>query len=362
MSELRFDQSIDGIAGGYRADAVLGSWIFEVKRNLKDVRTLRDVLLQMAHIAASKQDRHAILILDQPSITADRVHEEWNLFSRILDVGLKDRIAVVGEIPGFGLDGLAGELPDDFTDWRPVAHEILQHEERVFPKARSGAFYDVLRMLLVHWLRGDAPVSTKQLTEETGFSYPTVAASLQKLSDYLTRGPNRSVGLKRFPINAWKKLLVDADTVRQTRRFATEGRPRSPEAMLARLRELETPDIAVGGVLGARHWVPGIDIAGTPRLDLTVNFAMPQQREWPMPDAAPPHDFIRKLDPALRPAKRDEPAALVIHGLFTPETFTKQGDDGTIWANEAECLLDLQEAHFEAQALEFLNLLSPSSS
>jgi hypothetical protein len=239
--------------------------------------------------------------------------------------------------------------------------EILNREIRCSPKSRSGSFYDVLRILLVHWLRGDAPVSTKQLTEETGFSYPTIAASLGKFSDYLMRGPNRSVGLKRFPLEAWKKLLVDADTVRQTRRFTTEGRPRSPEAMLARLSELGTNDITVGGVLGARHWVTGIDIAGTPRLDLTVHFAMPQLRDWPMPDGANPYNFIRTLDPALRPASRNEPAILVVHSLFTPETFSKPGNNGIVWANEAECLLDLQEARLDSQAQEFIKHLTPAS-
>jgi len=113
--------------------------------------------------------------------------------------------------------------------------------------------------------------------------------------------------------------------------------------------------------LGARHWHPGIDLVGTPRLDLTVNFPMPRQRHWPMPDAALPHDFIRKLDPALRPASRDEPAFLVVHALLTPETFSKPGNDGTVWANEAECLLDLQEARLETQAQEFLKHLAPTS-
>lgn len=361
MSKLLFEQLIDGVAGSYQADAVLGSWIFEVKRNLKDVRTLRDALLQMAHIAASRPDRHAILILDQPGITADRVLEEWRLFTLILDHGLKDRIAIIGEIPGFGVEWLAGEVPGDFANWKLVVHEILQREVKASPQARSGAFFDVLRVLLVHWLRGEGPLSTKQLTVETGLSYPTIAKSLDRLSDYLMRGSNRSVGLRRFPLDAWRKLLVDAESVRQTRRFTAEGRARSPEAMLSRLQELRATDIGVGGVLGARHWVPGLNIAGTPRLDLTVNFAMPPQRQWPMPEAAIPHNFIRKIDPALRPAGRDEPAALVVHSLFTPESFLKTGDDGILWANEAECLLDLQEARFETQAQEFLDHLAPAS-
>jgi hypothetical protein len=48
-------------------------------------------------------------------------------------------------------------------------------------------------------------------------------------------------------------------------------RPRSPEVLLQRLSELNRSDIAVGGVLGARHYFPGLDLVGTPRLDLVVH-------------------------------------------------------------------------------------------
>ena len=63
-----------------------------------------------------------------------------------------------------------------------------------------------------------------------------------------------------------------------------------------RLQELQRSDIGVGGILGARHYWPGIDLFGTPRLDLIVH--LPKKN-----DVA---NVIRQLDPALKPAERGE--------------------------------------------------------
>ncbi len=345
----------------YVADATYGRWIFEVKRRLKDVRTLRDALQTAALVAYSDPACESVLILDEPCLTSNRIWEEWELFTRILDPELRKRIHIVEEIKGFGSSEVAGFFSDEIGDWRQIVNQILRHEDTAPPPSRPSAWSDVLRVLMVHWVRKDGPVASKQLVEETGFSYPTIASALDRLSKYLLRGANRSVGLQRFPLDEWQKLLVNADEVRHTRRYTVEGRPRSAESMVSRLRELNASDIAVGGILGARYWFPGIDLIGTPRLDLTVNFSMPPDRNWPRNSTSPAYDFIRKLDPALRPANSYEPAVVVVHSLFTPTTFFKKGSEGTVWANEAECLLDLQEARLEAQAQEFINHLTPPS-
>jgi hypothetical protein len=117
------------------------------------------------------------------------------------------------------------------------------------------------------------------------------------------------------------------------------------------LRELKRSDIAVSGVLGARHYFPGLDLVGAPRLDLVVHTLRPEGS----------HEFLRKLDPALKPAKRGEPARVFIHTLCRPVTLFQESGDGIVWADEVECLLDLHEARLESQALEFLERLTSKS-
>jgi hypothetical protein len=147
-------------------------------------------------------------------------------------------------------------------------------------------------------------------------------------------------------------LVAQAEIVRFTQAFTDPSmRPRSPEVLLQRLRELKRSDIAVGGVLGARHYLPGLDLVGTPRLDLVVHTLRPEGS----------HEFLRKLDPALKPAKRGEPARVFVHTLCRPVTLFQESGDGVVWADEVECLLDLHEARLESQALEFLERLAPKS-
>jgi hypothetical protein len=98
-------------------------------------------------------------------------------------------------------------------------------------------------------------------------------------------------------------------------------------------------------------------LIGNPRLDLVID-AGTRRLDRP----ARPVDFgtiLRKLDPALKPAERGEPCQVVVHTLYRAKSFFTESEDGLFYADEVECLLDLHETHLEAQAMEFLEKLSP---
>jgi hypothetical protein len=134
-------------------------------------------------------------------------------------------------------------------------------------------------------------------------------------------------------------------------RFADRsGQPESPAALLRRLGKVAPEGVAVGGVAGARHYHPGLDLVGLPRVDLSVH--------------APTRDveiaFVARLDPALKQVEDPaDPARLVLHfvrhanALFTPSP------GGLPWSDIVECLLDLNEAGLQPQAFEFLDALTP---
>jgi hypothetical protein len=118
------------------------------------------------------------------------------------------------------------------------------------------------------------------------------------------------------------------------------------ESLLRRLRQLQTQEVAIGGVLGAKHYQPSLDIIGNPRLDLSI------YNGRKIADLS----FVEKLDPGLEKAThRDESPSLVIHAIRRGESLFQPGDDGLSWADPVECLLDLHENRLESQALEFLN-------
>jgi hypothetical protein len=135
-------------------------------------------------------------------------------------------------------------------------------------------------------------------------------------------------------------------------RFADRsGQPESPPVLLRRLEAVAPLGVAVGGVAGARQYHPELDIIGLPRLDLSVH--------------APTRDadigFLSRLDPALKPVGDPaEPARVVLHFVRHAEPLFTPNPGGLPWADPVECLLDLDEGGLQAQALEFMDALTPT--
>jgi hypothetical protein len=182
-----------------------------------------------------------------------------------------------------------------------------------------------------------------------GCSYPTVAAALHRLGPYLGQRSSRGVELTYLPGSEWERMLAVSDRIRETARFAVaSGEVRSPEAHLKRLVQLGLDNVAIGGVLGARHYYSDLDLVGTPRLDLSLH----------CPGKRAGLELIQKLDPALRRVESALDAAnVVVHVVRRAEAFFAPREGGLQWADPVECLMDLHEAHLELQAKEFLGAL-----
>lgn len=349
MNALRFDLKLDDLPG-FQADAVLENAVFEVLVDPRDLRRFRASVVEVARISATDRRRHCILILDEPKIGDDRLREEWQSIQTVFRPEILDRIALVIRREESPYQILGNLSEEERKCIEAVTEHARQHASR--PARRpSEAFFDILRVLLIHWFRKSAPLTSMQLGVQTGFSYPTVAAALRQLESHMVRHSDRRIGLRSFPRDAWFKLVAQAEKVRSSQGYTDRsGRPRPPEVLVNRMRELGRDDIAVGGVLGARHYMPGLDLIGTPRLDLVVHNKRMRA----------PHDFLRRLDPALKPVERGESPRVVVHTLYRPDTLFTHTDKGEIWADEVECLLDLHEMRLEAQALEFVEHLTPT--
>lgn len=357
MSDLQYDVSMDNLPG-FRADAMLGDSVFEVVVDARDVRRLRSSLVEMGHIAC--QGKHSILILDDPQISNDRLSAEWNSIQSLFQPHILKRLTLyvrhkkdLSQTLGCKL---SREEQDSIEEVTHYTREISTRPSR----RHTEASFEILRMMLIHWLRKAGPLTSKELAIETGYSYPTIANALDQLEPHLRRLSNRSVELQSFPKDAWLKLVAQIEKVRGSRGYTDRsGRPRAPEMLLDRLKEnnlrnLCNNAVAVGGTFGARHYLPSIDLIGNPRLDLVMDAHSGQGHRPIAIDT-----LIHKLDPALKPAKRGEPFQVVVHTLYRQKSFFTEADDGTLYADEVECLLDLHEARLEQQALEFLEKLTP---
>lgn len=331
-------------------DAEVGDALVDVKIRLDSRRALSGALMKLAYLLGEKPGFRGFLVLVDSAMTLPRLRDEWTRAAQVLRPEIQQRLHIFRYQP----DTIQGVPTEPDAGMQRIIREVVSRERSFVAAPRQcrspTPFYDILRILLNQWIKRAGPLTSRWLAEAAGCTYPTVASALERLDKYLLRHSDRRVELKAFPKDEWFRLVANADKVRQTLRFADHsGQPRSVESLVSRLQKLQLEGVAIAGVLGARRLYPALDLIGSPRLDLTLHFRARQ------PDLG----FLRQLDPALKPAGREEPARVVIHLLRYPHRFSETDADGIIWADPVECLLDLHEMRLESQALEFLQALTP---
>jgi hypothetical protein len=328
-------------------DAVVGDKLIEVKVGVAGLRSVRMGLMQLAYGLAQQPKSHGFLVLVDGGVTLDRLREEWQRAASVLRPTLRDRLSLcIGQD-----DHFIGIPRDPDLQTQRILSKVVAAERPHAPSrlSRGDASFVVLKVLLYQWLTHGRPVTTDWLVQTSGYSYPTVANALARLGSLIERQSDRRIGLRWFPRDQFAHMLAVADRARGTVRFADRSaQPRPPEAHVRRLEKLNPPHLAVGGVLGAAHYFPDLDLVGVPRLDLS---------QW---DAGrgPNLAFIEKLDPGLKRIHDPlEPASVVVHQIRHANSLFGLREGGLRWADPVECLLDLHEAHLDAQATQFLKAM-----
>lgn len=326
---------------GWKADGHWGEWRVSIKTSLHTTRDLRAALLTMAYAARFEASGKWACVLVNSRMTNRRLQVELEMFRATVAGDVAERVWLGKTQKDGKLDGADCPVP---ADW---LYQLIQQEvARPTPRVRGASQYEVLSLLTLHWLQGVPPQSADALCQAAGVSYPTLAAVLKELDvDHaVERDSSRKVHLNRLPQDAWKRWAVAKTRVRKTVRFVDHaGQARSPEEMVQRLRRLKLQNVAVAGVIGAKHYYPQLDITSSPRLDLTVHGDNVNL------------DFVDQLDSGLqRSTNPADTPQLVVHYLVRPQAFFEVDGDGTVWADPVECLADLFEARLNAQADDML--------
>jgi len=325
-----------------------GKAFAEIKFEVDAVRTVRSAVLKLAFAFGHYPDAHAYLVLVDPTVTGRRLDAEWRRLHAVLRTDILDRITICVHKDNGQLRGIPRDPPADIVVW--LSDVIEREEADVLPHSgRTDFEFVVLKVLIHEWLLRRAPVTVAWLVRTVGCSYPTVARILKGLGSVVRRESDRSVSLAYFPHEDFSRLLARSEKARSTIRYADRsGRPRAPEAHLRRLEKLKVAGLAIGGVLGARHHCPSLDLAGTPRLDLSMHC------HWSRLDVG----FIEELDPALqRESDPRKPANVVVHAVRHADSLFVPRSGGLPWADPVECLFDLHEARLTAQASQYLHAL-----
>lgn len=329
-------------------------WLVQVKQGIHSVRDLAALTVEMARgIASAPVSRRACLALVDPRMSRERLGEEWRTLRGILHPSLGKRMALL-VLQG----GERWSIPDEapilaIGEALPRTGSSGPSTTKSDHRAPSRKSFEILKVLVHHWLLRRAPVAISELMRISGCSYPTVAEALRgwQRRDELIRHSNRRVSLRAFPNEAWGEAVALSQAFRRPMVFGTRSdRPLDLQDLLRRLERARLPGVALGGVVAARHWDPRFDLHGLPRIDLCVHA--------PSGDVRP--DLLCPLDPALLPVQEPRGSArIVVHPLRRPESlFVEHKGFKVHVADPVETLLDLHELHLTEQTTELARRLA----
>lgn len=346
MSQLS-QPSNSSSRSAYRPDGYWKETVVEVKSNLHSFRNLRAGLLQLAYYLAEMPHQRGLLVLANSRITDAALQKERLVADKTLRPDILNRIAVVVERDDH-FHGVPSDLGADFHEW---LHKLVSLEARA-SKPRKPA-ENIFLILLHQWVLRQGPMTTDWIMQAAGCSYPTVANVLRRLGNLVERSSDRRVKLSGFPADEWSRVIANIETIHPTVRYADRsGQRRTPESLLRRAANIGRSDLAVGGVIAARHYHPKLDVVGMPRLDLSLH----------CPNGRADLSFVERLDPALeRTDRREDSTALAVHVLNRRASLFQSGEAGLPWTDPIESLLGLYDARLEPQAHEFLDYLVSSA-
>jgi len=323
-----------------------GEIVVEIKQSNVALREFHAGIVQLALVLDRMPEiKWACLVFVSDKLSDSRVVEEWDKIKKLFNRAISTRlclVAIIGPLPYVEPEDSFLLEMSSVIKRNSIAE--LQASSRMLSPAFGMRFAEIVKILLVRWLRQEEPISIGQLADTVGCTYPTLREAFNKFEKwgYIKRNPGRTVEFNQFPNEYWRLVLGQSSNLRQSISFMdTSGGRTDPLKLMERLKRLHPATIALGGVIAARHWDPDFDLNGTPRLDLSMH----------APDGYLDLSFLRMLDPALREIHSNEvPPVLVIHPLQRAKSLFTENPNALPMADPVETALDLQEMGLTQQA------------
>lgn len=364
LSVIAAHLNVTEIRGGksysYRGQEVDPLRAYELRVGTSAFRDMYESAVRLgARILGSSRIEYACLILVGSKIRKEAATREWKeVVEHVLSPEIGKRLKL-GRIALIGVEAEEVWMYPDTPEMRKGAEKIRKAAISPrwarwhAPQASTPKLFEAFKVLFAAWLRGLGPMPIGKLQESAGMAYPTAARALEILEGRgeVLRHSNRSVELSRFPSETWNEVLSRIPIFRCPRTYVdASGRRPDPGYLLERLSRRAWNGLAVGGVIAARRWDPGLDLHGEPRLDLCVH----------IPENPPLFEALSSMEPALQEVRSaKEGIVLAIHPIGRPVSlFEEVGPAGGIpYADPVETLLDLHEMRLVKQADELVEHL-----
>lgn len=316
-----------------------------VALGIRTARDLRFLLLEAAYSLSGDELPSCLCLLFKCGLTKRRLAQELEQFQGVLRPEVGRRIEVHAlKSPA----DLAHVLPPA-SDAASLAALQAQVGQVLLGKPKSSSREAVVGMLLHRWLQNLAPLRLPELAAISGASLPTTYAAVKTLDPMcLARDDERGISLKDFSAQAWQHWLTACAAAPSAKFIDRSGSPRSPQKLAQQLSKLGRQDLAIGGVLGAKHHFPALDMTAAPHLDIVVHGNLHTDLS-----------FVAQLDPALvRDDAAKGQAHVNVHFLNRPNSLFEM-KDGFVWADVLECLVNLWDAGFIHQVENLINHVAP---
>ncbi len=312
-----------------------------LEREVRGTRELRAALVEQVLLASAEPSSRVLLAVRARLMTAERVRDEWEAFTKVLLPTVASRVALAalsvnGPVlaPTDALTRRASEFLGLFSPKTSVTRPYRWDRKR----------FEVFGVLFDAWLERETTLPVGELLERAGVSHPTASVTLEALQTRgeLARTKSRSVGLVQLPRRSLEELVPRLNELRDTHFYVDgSGRETTPESLLARLHRRRPPQVHVGGISAARELWPGFNLNGLPRVDVTAS-------------SEAPADWLLSLDPALQRVSQSSPRViLAVHHTWShlaPHVHR---------ARKATVVFDLYSLGLGEQAEEFIRHWRP---
>lgn len=332
-----------------RWDGASGQILVDIK-STNSMRDVRGALLALAYLIADGPAKsRAVCVFVGTRLSVKRLQEELTRFRQVCHPSIAQRIHFLlvrrdNPLKAYTFVGSMDPAPDGFLNWlaQRVSATAIPSLNLQLP-ARQTVVAALAQLRLWH-----APaVSVKYLQESCRVSYPTVAAVLKDLDErgWLEDAGKRGVRLRPLLATEWMAFATEHARQRKVCFFTDPTGLISAERLAQRLVHLRETgklkrSVCIGGVIGASHHFPDLDITAASRLDVCVE--------------DDPGQIAALLDAGLIPKTRPEQrVVLAIHVTNDLERLAgRQGTDTGPWAGVLECLADLVELGYTREAAE----------
>ncbi len=178
-------------------DTIIDNTYIEKKFNLADVRALRNHLLEMAYILTEKSDNQSLLVLIDSKITEPRILREWHRAKRTIRPEIIRRLNIAIYHAGEYSSSIK-KLDDEIR--AALDKEIFKTvTEKGTRLQGANLYYEILKILIYRWMHNEGPISSIELSNLAGCSYPTIADARKRLTHSMERYSDRTFKLKHFP-------------------------------------------------------------------------------------------------------------------------------------------------------------------